>query len=170
MKIARHSCGPDYKCQFEWAEDCFVQCGGSEKYGFFFESFPRTPDTFIRGDSKISLEDAEKKCWDKLQKYNSCDLDHTDLNNFDKKNYDNGAGFCKKCGFFGSEIFPPWEECFNCKHKTFYSRDKFGMRWCENCYDDMPEDKMTESIKRMKKLTKEMEENPISQEEFLKNP
>lgn len=170
MKTARFSFGPDYVCQYEWAEDCFVQCGGDAKNGWFFESFPRNPNTFLRGDSKESVEDAERKCWEEFQQQNKCNLDHSDINSFTKvrwdgHEYDNGVGWCKSCGMFKSECFPPWEECYQCKEKTFYSRDNKGNRWCKKCYNDIPEDWLTDSIKWSRKM-KKIQEQEITKEEF----
>lgn len=138
MTTARHSFGPDYNCQHEWPPSCFVQCGGSDNRGFFFESFPRSPDSFLRGDSKISIEDAEEKVWKKYQKEMECPLNHTDPKNFEKRTYKNGCGFCINCGFFGSEIFPPSEICCKCGTNTYYSFDKNGKCYCENC--EIPEE------------------------------
>lgn len=130
-KYARKSFGEPYLCKQDWAEDCFVQCGGDgivfSQGGFqeimfsdnpieslakesakpttyrtaFFEAFPRNPDTFIRGEGK-TIEEAEEKAWNKLQKYLAC-TGHE----FEKRGYTNGAGFCKHCNMFASKVFEP---------------------------------------------------------------
>ena len=158
MTIARHSCGPDYQCQHNW--DCFVQCGGSINHGFFFEAFP---DTFLRGDSKISLADAEDKVWQKLKKHNACDLDHTDPANFDKRDYRNGVGFCIKCGLFRSKIFPPSEICVKCGANTYYTCDKNGGWWCEECSPTIPEELLSETQKMIRAV---LCEPPLTDEEL----
>jgi len=65
----------------------------------FFEAFPRTPDTFIRGEGK-DVQEAEKKAWEEFEKYNACKG-----HEYEKRGYTNGAGFCKHCGMFKSKIF-----------------------------------------------------------------
>ncbi len=63
MKIARKSFGEAYVCKYEWPEDCFVQCGdngivcGKESYTTaFFEAFPESPKTFLRGEGAFVEE------------------------------------------------------------------------------------------------------------------
>ena len=165
MKIARNSCGKEYQCRHDWAEDTFVQCGGSEERGFFFESFPRESNTFIRSDSKISLEDAESKAWEKLQKYSRCDLDHSDARNFDKRSYRNGVGFCIRCGFYCSNIFPPSEICCKCGINTYHAADKNNSWWCENCWKNVPEELLTDFQKISRKMIEEIEEKQSTDED-----
>lgn len=68
-----------YDCQYQWPEDCYLQCGNegivfSNKGNYltaFFEVFPKTPATFIRGEG-ATIEEAEKAAWEKYQKIISC--------------------------------------------------------------------------------------------------
>lgn len=143
MKLARNSCGEPHQCQYDWPENCFVQCGGTEKYGFFFEAFPRTPDTFLRGDSKVSVAEAETLAWNRLQKYSACELDHANPDNFERRSYKNGVGFCIKCGFFASKIFPPSEICSQCGGNTYHAQDNTGKWWCEECWKNVPDALLT---------------------------
>lgn len=159
-----HSTGPDYACQHEWAGDCFVQCGGCEKYGFFFEAFPQNPNTFLRGDSKVSIADAEEKVWQKLLKHSSCELDHANPENFEKRKYRNGVGFCVGCGMFASGIFPPSEICIKCGANTYHTCDKDGKWWCEECSKTIPEELLSDFQKLSRRIKSEIEE--ISDEEF----
>lgn len=66
----------------------------------YFEATPRTPNTFIRGEGD-SIEAAEEAAWAKYQRYNAGDHEHE----FETRGYTNGAGFCKHCGMFGSQVF-----------------------------------------------------------------
>lgn len=99
-----------YDCQYEWTKDCFTQCGDSgivfSKEGnpyktAFFEAFPQSPKTFIRGEGN-TIEDAEKDAWQQYAKHIKCDN-----HEFQRRGYRNGAGFCKHCGLFKSNAFEP---------------------------------------------------------------
>ena len=158
-KFASRSVGPDIECKMPWPEDCKVQCGrrgivgtkdGKTYYTAFFEAFP---GTFIRGEGEI-IEEAERACWEKFQTYNACHLDHTDPENFERRSYKNGAGFCKECGYFGSKMFEPSEECCQCGAKTFHTQDTQNRWWCEDCSDGVPEEFLTS-------LQKSMREEPL---------
>jgi hypothetical protein len=165
MKMARHSTGPDYTCNFEWAEDVFVQCGGSIKRGFFFEAFPK--DTFIRADSKESIQDAERKAWEKHQKHNSCELDHKNPDNFERRDYRNGLGFCVKCGYSTSKIFLPLEICCVCGVNCYHATDKNNDWWCEECWKYVPEHLLTNVQKTYRTIL--AEEVNFTNEEFEKS-
>ena len=67
----------------------------------FFEAFPKSPSTFIRGEGK-TIEDAERQAFNKLTKYLACAR-----HEFERRGYTNGAGFCKHCGLFKSKAFDP---------------------------------------------------------------
>lgn len=130
----------DYECKFDWPEDCFVQAGSSgivfSPHGnyktAFFEAFPKNPDSFIRGEGKDIIE-AEEKAWKKLNKTLSCSLDHKNKDSFIRKNYRNGAGFCKECNLFLSKVFDPLEICCICGCNTYYYSDRNGNWYCKNC-------------------------------------
>lgn len=139
MRLARKSVSTlqseAYLCSNDWPEECFVQCGGCEKWGFFFEGFPKNPDTFIRGDSKVSIEDAEKKAWAQYTKILNCQSDHTDPKCFDKRGYTNGLGFCKKCNVSIS-IFEP-AKCTTCGLHDYYTNQGNELL-CKECYAKTP--------------------------------
>jgi hypothetical protein len=170
MKTARRGYTQEpYVCQKDWPEDCFVQCGDNgmvlkatgfeatmtsenfkelgeniaENYAYttaFFEAFPNNPNTFIRGEGK-SVEEAEESAWKKFRKYADCE-EHE----FEKRNYRNGAGFCKKCNMFKSRAFEPWEPCVVCGKKTFYHQVDDNSMMCKEHYYQLPYeelDKMT---------------------------
>lgn len=117
MKKARKSFGDDFVCQKDWPEDCFVQCGdsgivftsssdNSSYITAFFESFPKNPKTFIRGEGSDIVE-AEANAWDKYQRILSCE-EH------EYKRHGKEHGTCIKCGLFTSEVFCPSESCSVC--------------------------------------------------------
>jgi len=131
-KYARKSFGDPYLCKHDWAEDCFVQCGGD---GIVFErkgalvniftsekpletyaeerSLPSTYTTaffeaFPNNPATFlrgegkTIEEAEEQAWQKFQRYLAC-AGHE----FEKRGYTNGAGFCKHCNMFACKVFEP---------------------------------------------------------------
>lgn len=152
---------PFYDCQHDWPEDCFVQGGDkgivfSKKDGgsyrtSFFEAFPRNPDTFIRGEGE-SMQAAEQKAWEKYQKHLGCSRNHDDSDNFYRRGYKNGAGFCKECGLFRGKVFEPTEKCHNCGAATYFTSDKHNRWWCESCADQIPEEDLSETQKMIRSL------------------
>lgn len=155
----------EYDCQFDWPEDCKVQGGdkgivfdkkaeGGSYRTSFFEAFPRNPDTFIRGEGK-SMQEAEQKAWEKYQRYLACPADHEDPDNFERRGYKNGAGFCKECGLFRGKMFEPTEKCHNCGTATYYTSDKHGRYWCEDCSDQIPEEDLSELQKMIRRVDEE---------------
>lgn len=124
----------------EWPEDCGVQGGtrglvisrshpDGKYFTPFFEAFPNDPKTFIRGEGK-TVEEAEEDAWQKWQRYLNCP---GPKHEFEPRGYTNGAGFCKHCGLFQSEIFSPEQldlTCEVCGVWTFYARRK-GKFYCQ---------------------------------------
>ena len=97
-----------YTLRHPWPADCFVQ-GGSHglvlsKTGnyqtAFVEAFPSSPSTFLRGEG-ATMEAAEDACWAQYERITACD--HTA--GYEARGYRNGAGFCKGCGMFASDVF-----------------------------------------------------------------
>jgi len=129
-----------YTCQNSWPDNCFVQCGDFSvpSRNAFFEAFPRTPDTFLRGEGR-TIAEAEASCWKKYQRILACKADHENPENFDRRNYKNGLGFCKTCGL-SQMVFEPSEVCCKCGKNTYHSSDKEGNWWCEDCCKDMPKE------------------------------
>lgn len=101
-----------YETRRPWPSDCLVQGGSrglvvargtSHTYRTaFVEAFPRNPDTFIRGEGP-TMADAEDDCWAKLQRMASCP--GTSGHEYEARGYRNGAGFCRHCGMFASDVF-----------------------------------------------------------------
>jgi hypothetical protein len=158
----------DHILLFDWKEsgkDIFVQGGRSgavfsKSGGYttaFFEAFPNRPKCFIRGEG-TTLEEAEKKCYDKWQKIINCPghemdrLDRTD-----------GYAYCKHCDY-SATVFEPLTKCRICKKPTSYSRDYKGRYYCkkhrqykpknpdpnawENKYDLDPSEKLPRKLKK----------------------
>lgn len=187
MKTARRSFGQAYECQKDWPEDCFVQCGdnglvlkgGMEKtlgsktigeavdnlkehYSYttaFFEAFPRTPETFIRGEG-ATVEEAEEKAWKAYEKFSACE--HPE---FEKRKYRNGAGFCVKCGMFKSRAFEPWEQCVVCGKPTFYHPVDENTMMCKKDFYNLP----YEEIGTLKYMVDEAEWKEMTEEARINN-
>lgn len=161
-KYARSSFGKPYLCKKDWPEDCNVQCGSNgivlpsgsfekvmssesiedvtknmitpETYvTAFFEAFPKNPNTFIRGEGK-TIEEAEEMAYVQFEKISNCQN-----HEFEKRGYTNGAGFCKHCNLFKTNVFDPDHNCKICNVPTYYSFDKNKEVYCENCKHLMPE-------------------------------
>lgn len=138
--------GEDYDCQQPWPEDCFVQAGekgivftpkGTYETSFF-EAFPKYPETFIRGEGK-TIKEAEEKAWKKYKKYLDCPK-----HEYERRSYRNGAGFCKHCNMFASNVFEPLTRCVKCDIPTFWSSDKNDNFYCKEHADLNPDRKSYE--------------------------
>lgn len=127
-----------------WPDDCFVQGsskglvfvrGGANYYTAFVEAFPRNPDTFIRGEGE-DMPAAEDAAWKKYLAVTGCP--HT--SGYDRRGYRNGAGFCKDCGMFKSNVFDLAEigsVCSVCGIGTYWTL-KGGLLYCEQ-HDPSPD-------------------------------
>lgn len=106
-----------------WPDDCYVQWGASgivlSKTGArktaFFEAFPTAPKTFIRGEGNTVAE-AEAAAFAKYERQTACPG-----HEFERGSYRNGAGICKHCRMFSSEVFEPLETCVVCGKPTYYT-------------------------------------------------
>lgn len=125
---------------------CFCQAGdsgivftdmGSYRTAFF-EAFPNNPDTFIRGEG-INIVEGEENAWDQFEKIKNCKG-----HELERRNYRNGAGFCKHCGLFISDAFDPLEKCCICGTSTYYTYDKDDNWYCPEHEREMLPDKYTD--------------------------
>ena len=126
----------------EWG--CFCQAGDNgivftnkKPYSYktaFFEAFPRSPDTFIRGEGKDIIE-AEEDAWKQFSKIISCPS-----HDFERRGYTNGGAFCKHCGLF-MVVFEPTTLCIVCGKPTNHGTDKDENWYCEEHYHEMPLEK-----------------------------
>jgi len=134
-----------YTCQHEWPANCHVQAGdsgivftndGSGSYRTaFFEAFPRSPDTFIRGEGE-TVAAAEESAWKKYQAIVAC-TGHE----FERHGYPNGCGTCKHCGLFATDVFEPTTLCVTCGVPSYFAFDVDGNEYCEAHQRDKPLDK-----------------------------
>lgn len=146
MKLARMGFKGEYECKKEWDDDCFVQCGDngvvlSKKGNYrtaFFEAFPKNPKTFIRGEGE-TIEEAEEKAWKQLEKYRACPK-----HEFERRDYTNGAGFCKHCNLFVSKCFKPSTTCKICGKPTYWTCNKDNEWYCKEHVHLMPYEEMNE--------------------------
>lgn len=142
-----------YECIYKWDEDCYVQSGdvglvfdGDTSYTTaFFEAFPQSPKTFIRGEGK-SIEEAEAMAWSELQRYRECKK-----HEFERRGYSNGAGFCKHCGLFKSHVFEPLTKCVVCNKATNHAVDVDRNFYCEEHWELIPDEKLYKSQLTMRK-------------------
>ena len=88
-----------------WPVEMFIQGGksglvlvraGSNYLTAFVEVFPA--GSFIRGEG-ATITEAEASAWAQYQAGLGC------AHEYEARGYTNGAGFCKKCGQFGTGVF-----------------------------------------------------------------
>lgn len=181
-----------YECAMPWPEECFCQAGdngivftestvgdalespvdfvhaaldggGKPHYHTaFFEAFPEINGvgTFLRGEG-ATIVDAEASAWEQYQKLSVCPG-----HEFEARGYTNGAGFCKHCGMFASNVIEPTDPCRKCGKPTWYGLDNEGRRWCERCAKEMPDELKTEARKRHEKMLRSMKEWEARIKEF----
>jgi hypothetical protein len=120
----------------------------------FFEAFPKTPATFIRGEG-ASIDAAEDDAWRQYQAILAC-TNHE----FERRKYRTGSGICRKCGLFSSTAFETTlDPCFVCgraDNRASYGPDKAGRWHCEQCYRLIPEDEKSEIHKRADALRRDL--------------
>jgi hypothetical protein len=97
---------------------------GTHRDGAFVEACPPEPlGGFIRADAS-TLAEAEDRAWAKLQRALSCPG-----HEYERRNYRNGAGFCRHCNRFESRAFEPLERCAVCAAPT-YHLPRSGQWYC----------------------------------------
>jgi hypothetical protein len=143
MKMARMSFGSDYECKQKWNDETFVQCGASgivlcekeDNYETaFFESFPRDPDCFLRGEGH-TIEEAEEKCFAKWQNILNCKG-----HEFESRGRKDDYGYCMHCPLSQSGVLTPAFNCIVCEVPCFGNSDKDDQQYCkEHYYELTPE-------------------------------
>ena len=149
-----------YDCQYPWPDDCFVQSGDrgiviTDKGSYrtaFFEAFPRSPNTFIRGEGE-TIQAAEAQAWGEYQRVSSCPGPNG--HEFEARGYENGAGICKHCGMFSTNVIPPIHPCAICGSLTWYSKDNNGLWYCKEHYAQIPDDALTHSQRFLRDMMKD---------------
>ncbi|MGU8718568.1 hypothetical protein ACV3RR_03800 [Clostridium perfringens] len=136
MRTIRTNSNKEYKLLFDWKD--FGICCNEDLVNktAFFEVYPNNPNTYLRVEGK-SLSEAEIKAWEQYQKILNCPK-----HEFERRNYKNGAGFCKYCGLFNSNAFEPVTKCHICGRKTNYSYDKDNNYYCKAHADNIPVEQM----------------------------
>lgn len=124
--------------KYPWPGDVMIQGGkkglvfnrdGSDYFTAFVEAFP--PGTFLRGEG-ASVAEAEEKCWAKYQRYVNCD-GGGEHGPYEPRHYENGAGFCVKCGGWFSGVCEPSrkvqiERVACARVKAKWGKDVVGLR------------------------------------------
>lgn len=97
---------PAYTPACAWPENCTVQWGhGIIPAVPFFEAF--IPGTFIRGEGE-DIAAAERKAFAQYEREFRCEhVWGRTRPNKQQTFYDNGAGWCRKCGAFRGSMFRP---------------------------------------------------------------
>jgi hypothetical protein len=96
-----------HEAEFPWPSGMLVQGGDSglvvnrtTKASYttaFVEAFP--DGTFLRGEGP-KIADAEKACWEKYLLYVYCVDKSRKHGPFESRGYENGSGFCTRCGLW----------------------------------------------------------------------
>jgi hypothetical protein len=157
-KIALHSRGAGSRvkvaCTKPWPDDCFVQSGDQRRLihhalilgrewannvsPFFFEAFPRSPDTYLRGEG-ATFEDAENACWHQYQAILNCP-EH----DFDRCGRSDGYARCRHCGLSGA-FLEPTTRCVVCDVVTNWCEAANGAWYCKEHWMTMPRELWDES-------------------------
>lgn len=106
----------------------------------FFEAFPTSPKTFLRGEG-ATISDAEDDCWKQYLLILEC-ATHV----FERKGYRSGAAICKKCGLFNSKAFDPLEICEICGIACYHSYDIDNKWYCAEHANLIPKEKRRPSL------------------------
>ena len=138
----------DAEARHPWPETMLVQGGGQgvvfvrgsgdSSETAFVEAFPA--GTFIRGEG-ASVEEAEDACWAKYLKVVTC-AGGGEHGPYEARNYENGAGFCTKCGVWLPGVLEPsvavQAERIACDLViSKYGADIPGSRWWTGLVEDM---------------------------------
>jgi len=163
MPVIADHCGPNgwrgraspYELVCSWPDDCYVQWGNKglvfggngARVTAFFEAFPASPKSFIRGEG-ATVEDAERSAHAAFLRQSACQG-----HEFERGSYENGAGECKHCGMFNSEAFEPLTVCCVCGKPTYYTYgvDAAGVShwYCEQDQGRRPRDSQPSPIDRL---------------------
>ena len=107
----------DTEAKHPWPETVHVQ-GGARGVVFrpaasggayttaFVEASPVNGGTFIRGEGQ-TITEAETRAWEKYRRWEECSDGTGKHGPWESRGYQNGAGFCTKCGSWGSRVLEP---------------------------------------------------------------
>lgn len=91
------------EAQRPWPDDVYIQGGWGDRRPAFVEE--STPGSFIRGGGP-TMHDAEDDAWAKYQRVLTC-AGGGEHGPYEARRYENGCGFCVKCGVWFSGVLPP---------------------------------------------------------------
>jgi hypothetical protein len=90
------------EAQRPWPDDVYIQGGGGNRRPAFVEV--STSSSFIRGEG-VTMYDAEDDAWAKYQRVLTC-ARGGEHGPYEARHYENGCGFCAKCGVWFSDVLP----------------------------------------------------------------
>jgi hypothetical protein len=104
----------DVEATCPWPDGMFVQGGahgvvlGPKPYrtAFVEALTPKPLSTFIRGEGS-TIAEAERACWAQYERVMACDGTGEPHGPFEPRHYENGAGFCARCGAWFSKVCEP---------------------------------------------------------------
>ena len=147
-----------------WPEDTSIQ--GSREYDFTLENGRRVQrgafvevsvePTYIRADAP-NLEAAETKAWNRYQEILACDK-----HEYEPRGYTNGAGFCRKCNCFTSQVFSGAELSQFC---VVCSVGTTAYRYSQDAYWDADEGRVVENKDNAERTWYCKEHNPFKKEQ-----
>ena len=116
----------------------------------FFEAFPGSPRSFLRGEGK-TLSEAEDDCWRQWQQILACTT-----HDFDRKSYRNGEGICRHCGLFSMSAFPttsvPCVGCGESAAGSLWGPDRHGRWYCKKCAPTIQESAKSDIHKSLDRM------------------
>ena len=95
------------------------------------------------GGEAATMALAEEDAYTKWQAYLSC-TEHE----FERGEFRNGIGVCKKCKCVKADVFEPLTLCMVCHMPTSYKEDNAGGFWCEHHVYSMPTELWTDKMWR----------------------
>ena len=136
-KVSALSTRREYDCLHPWPKKTNVQCGDrgvviSSQGNYrtaFFEAFPTSPKTFIRGEGS-SIEEAETSAWTQYRRIKAC-ANHE----FDRRGREDGYGFCIHCNLF-KKALPAIRHCSQCRSSQVFSTIA-GSHYCKRHYHQL---------------------------------
>lgn len=155
----------DHELQFDWPNGTIL-VPHIRKDGFNFEIYSQDPDSYFSGWGD-NFKEAEEKGWKKFQAYRNCDQ-----HDFERRDYTNGVGFCKKCNLFKSKAFLPSTICVICKEPTNFAYDSEKNYYCKIHEIEIKDEKYLKKKKEwelFEEKMKKVNEDPVEREKFKEN-
>lgn len=167
-RLARRSFGPEYECQKEWPENCFVQCGGSGivfTEGSFAETFSDQKKS-IEAIGAVLGKDPPKGSYrtaffEAFPRDPSCFLRGEGItveeaeektwikwqkilscpaHEFERKGRDDGYAYCRHCPYSGT-FLEPTTTCKKCGIPTQHAQDALDNWYCLTHFYDLDYEK-----------------------------